>query len=386
MDDAQVKFSEEESFRIPTFYSGMYFESIVCNGTRSQIIVIGPNNTRVIIEPDLRNSNGNILVIKRSSNGKREAVTANGVEEIKCKSKRYEFPGKLVEKGCFYSEELDLVFATVDVGQTIDHPYCKKNYNEMMAKAVESVSTKDSTHIVFAVNDPLARINELFACVHGHCFKIPCTHIRNRGGISLSIYLSTGSAVTTQETVDIEDIITNGVFSSNIFDKMFSFGLTANEALSQYDIVKKQFATDIDDIVNKRVIEQRKLHDKNAVAEKEKHDLEKKENQRKYDSLDHKYKILDDANAELKRELDAKSNLISEWHHQRDFISTEHRRGLMDKTIESKYDEQKHKTVRARWAESGETAKIVANVAAIVIGTIIVSAVKAYTSGKKGKD
>ena len=370
---------EFKGFTIPLENGGYYRETLITNNTNENIVIVGNNNNRTTVTPDSPQGNGTVVVTLRSTNGKRHV---NGVE-LAMDTQKYTIPRELIEKGFYYLEQCDIILATPEVGESVTHPTASKTYVELLDEVMQSVISPDATKLLFTVNDPMRRMDHLFGCIGGHCFKIPCTSIREPGGCTLMAYTVDNNKPSLHAKEDIESISTNGSISVPVFDTLLSLGITADDAYECHSNKQNIIQAEMAKIVAQRVASQRKEADTIQEQDSARHKIIVAELDVIIVGLKSNKNKLEQEIVNLIADNARDKKIVDSWERIKDYEEAREKRSDTKKTIKSKLDEQEHKTARARWQASSEPTKVIVTIVGIVVSAVVGAIIKELVADKK---
>lgn len=376
--DDRVIAEKFDGFAIILANGGYYRETLISNFTNSNIVVVGNNNGRTTITPDSPQGNGTVVITVRTHNGKRHAANA----EIPLPTERYTIPRELVERGHYYLKECDVLIATPGVGKTITHPNANKSYEDLLEEVVAATIAPNVTRLLFSINDPLGRADHVYGCISGHCFKIPCSHIRGEGLSNLITTIADNKETNRHDKVSIEDLFVEGSTTVPLFDNMLSIGLTANDALECYNNKEDKNNAEIADKITKRVTAQRRDAEKQHEQELHKLNLVIEDLKIKVSSLKCEKGTLDSKILELNDMLLTRDELLAKWESLRVYENDKHKHEQTRKTADSKLHEQEHKTARARWQATSEPTKVVITIVGIIVSAVVGAIIKEVVESK----
>jgi len=386
MENERILIATDNTDEIPVDMEGIYYEMIICNGTSSPIYLISSNNSKTIVQPDKKYKSGKVVIIKKYSiNGspKRFDSTQMGPVKIPTEGLRIEISDIEISRNPIYVKEVNMMLASIEFGDTIDHPNYIKSYKETLQEVRQSIHSEDATLISFAINDPVCRYRKLYAILGGNSFIIPCTNLPVKDKLlSLSISFISNSKVTEVESCNIEDLDSKGFYICETFGETLIIGTTAQIALDESKMLKVKKDNAINKIVKDRIEECNKSlisdfdSDKTRLKqqiEELKNDVKSKQN----DNLSIQNEI-----ARIKLSLEEKDRIISHWETKAKVEDEDHKRTTTSKIFDDRLEEQNFKTKRAKDSYYHDLLKAVAGAAALVLSAVVGASIKSYYQNK----
>ncbi len=386
MNNNEVSVVETETTGVPAHQCGYYNESLISNGTIYDIVIISANNNRQTIKRDLANRTGGICIYTRNTSNPRMKHEAGVNKDIPCKMRTTTIPYNYLSTGSYYDEKTNLLFATVDVGASLEHPYATRQYNAIVQEAVNIIQDNGTnTSIRFTANDPKNRHSAIYGCFGGHTFRIPCTKVPNNKVATFKTYLGLSGDMMEQSNDDITELMEKGSMVVTAFDKHMTLGLTADEAIKRYNKERDLLTKNINTMVSMRVAEQQSQNsiDQDILIK----EYEAKSNELNIVITELKSKIkLNNSDIErLKADIKAKDTLISTWDTMQKANTARMHNDSSIRSDDLKYYEQYHKTTRSEYSARAEATKVWSSVAAVVIGAVVGAVVKVLIDSGKDK-
>lgn len=368
---------------VPLYESGIYEELLLSNGLGYDIYLIGMNNNRTILKADINNSSGCISIYKRTTNDPR-SDKANGFNQQKaCKQVTTTISPSCLAEGQFFHPDTNLVYATMDIGNSVSHPNSVKAYDKVVKDAITTITNIESTSIEFAANDPLGRTNAVYGCVGGYCFKVTCTKVPTEKPTgTFTTFIATGNDVIQQSVNDISELSQDGSMVITVLDKLLCLGITATEALARYnkeaDSTNLHINAMVDTRLDGRRIEVEAMLD-NLRSE---HQIKVAELTTAISEGKSKIKLCGVEISRLKSDIIGKDNLIATWESSQSAYAKRFNHDAAMRSDNMKYYEQYHKTSRAEMSTRSEAIKIWSSVAAVIIAAIVGAVLKAQMDKK----
>lgn len=365
-----IKSKKVKLHQLSTSKPGYYYESLVINQTINPIMVIDHNNKRMVIEPAVGNIDGTIVAIIRVCNGPRQVRMQKHLpkEDMALDSYKVVIDDWHVAKGPVYVEELDMMIASPECGQTLKHINSRNGMNENVMAAIQGIVTRsDNVTLNFVANDPKGRVDKLFgAFSENDVFHINVLHIPDKAEneATITVTVSSDDKTYISRILEIEPLFEKG--SHNVVAETIplSLGLTAEEAIKAVSDKDRESERYIYDQVAKRTAVERD-HFKEQITEmKESHKAELTElkNNHIADIAERKKEY-----STIKAELEAASKWKEVYLTQ---IEAEKQKNEVY-TYHAKRIEAEERAQKAKLATVSETTKLVHTVAKIAGGVVV---------------
>lgn len=372
-------YEHRHEFAIDKSYSGYYSESIVCNGTSNDIIIIDNQNRRSRIEPDLTNMDGCVTIKLRSHKGIRREYKSGRWVELPIETKTITINSWEVESGYYYCEHSDLVVASPTVGKTLFHPKSRSHYiSNITDYAGRMADSPDQITLQYFVNDPEGRYESIFGCMGSSMILFNCTKEQDNesGNVpTLTVVVTNKEKSYIHDRKDISSLFEDGFFIAELQTGIICLGITSHEAQKADQQFHESIANKNNEEINKRVVALHSEFEEKIRLHKEESELSI--SSLKNESIRYKNKVdkLSDENEVLKTRLSSEQLKSAEWQKLFD-MQKEQNISLQ------KVREQRAKNNRADIAVEHEKVKYAHTVgkitAGFVFGVVLPVVVKRY--------
>jgi hypothetical protein len=350
-----------DEFAISKDLGGHYSESLVCNGTRNPIVIIDSNNRRVEIAPDDSFQNNQVIIVMRNCNGLRREREGTRWVEKPMSTTTTKIPAWYIESGYYHHEVGDILITTTVAGSTLMHPRAKSTYMTNVEEVAKRVNERGlHTSMQFFINDPEGRYDTVYGCIGTAVFELKCTHEldTDSGDVaSLTVVVSTNDNTYINDRKEITSLFEDGQFSAEMQGGVISLGLTPNEAQDANKVFANNKTHEVNECINKRVVDVRTEYEEKSKRIKEDADSALEAMKLDRNKARNKVATLEGKVEGLETTLAASNAKAEEWRKLFDMRKEMEASSIKVKTEEDKQTEQAAKTRRAEIAIDHENAK-----------------------------